>query len=205
MANVVADFEWEQCFSVDGTWSADEDSIYTTLTYGSESESTSTAYTVSGNTLTILDEGETHIYTRLTEMVDCSDYGFAPADSWVGTFNATVDGTSMPFNNEIIVGEEDGILGIIGYSGVSSLAFALDGGAAGTYSGANAAITYVPDLSQASVMYLANENVVGTTLILNLTTSTATQLVGSFSFTAANIIDSQQMVDVTGQFNLTKN
>jgi len=198
MANVVADFEWEQCFSVDGTWSADEDSIYTTLTYGSESESTSTAYTVSGNTLTILDEGETHIYTRLTEMVDCSDYDFGGITGWTGTIGATVNGSPMNFGDNVFVEEESGSLGFGGFTGTATLAFGLDGDSAGSYTEDNAMATYTPNVADYMNSYVSAD------LALQLNTATETTLAGNFTFTAANISNPMDVVTVTGQFHLSR-
>jgi len=160
----------------------------------------SVAYELNGNNLTIHDEdGEILVYTRLAEMVDCSDYGFGSPTGWVGTMGATVDGAPFNFGDNVYVEVDSGILGFGGFSGTSSLAFALDGTTAGSYTEDNGAATYTPNVAD----YL--NSYVSTDLNLELTIATATQVAGTFSFTAANISNPMDMVTVSGQFSLMQN
>jgi hypothetical protein len=196
MTQVDADFEAEICFSIDGTWTADEDSIYTSYTFGSQTETSAVAYNLNGSTLTIHEDGETLVYTRLSEMVDCSDYDFSSPTGWTGTMGATVDGVPFNFGDNVYVEVDSGILGFGGFSGASNLAFALDGTTAGSYTEDNAAATFTPDVSDYLNSYVSTE------LTLQLTTATATQVAGTFSFSAANISNPMDVVTVTGQFSL---
>ena len=198
--SVFADYTLEECLSWDGTWSADEDSIHTTVETPLGPYSSTVAYDLSGNTLTIHDEdGETLVYTRLTEMVDCSDYDFGSPTGWSGTFGATVDGAPMDFGDNVYVEVDNGVLGFGGFDGVSNLAFVLDGGTVGAYTEDNAAGTYVPNVADYMNSY------VSTDLALQLNTATATTLAGTFTFTAANISNPMDMVTITGQFQLSQN
>lgn len=200
MSQVVADFEAEVCWSLDGTWTADSDSIYTTFTVGSHTETSSVAYDLNGSNLIIHEEeGEDLVYTRLTEMVDCSDYDFGSPTGWTGTFGATVDGTAMNFGDNVYVEVDNGVLGFGGFDGVSNLAFVLDGGTVGTYTEDNAAGTYVPNVADYMNSYVSTE------LTLELTTATETNLGGTFTFTAANISNPMDTVTITGQFSLMQN
>ncbi len=109
----------------------------------------------------------------------------------------------MNFGNNAYVEEDNGVLGFGAYSGNSILAFVLDGGAAGSYTETNAAATYTPDFNNAYESFVATSEVVGTSLTLSLTASTATHIAGSFSFQASNISAPAETVTVTGQFDLT--
>ncbi|MFA7330007.1 MAG: hypothetical protein WC326_02930 [Candidatus Delongbacteria bacterium] len=198
MINVLADYTLEQCLSFEGTWTADEDSIRTTVETPLGPYSTSVAFELSGNTLTIHDEdGETMVYSRLTTMVDCSDYEFGSSGQWTGSFGALVNGASMDFGNNVYVEFEDGMLGFGGLFGTANMAFVLDGQAVGTYTEENAAATYVPNVADYMNAFVSSE------LTLQLTTSTATHIAGTFSYQAANISAPAETVTVTGQFDLT--
>jgi hypothetical protein len=195
--NTYADFIAQQCAGFEGTWSASEDSITTTVNYGAGSESATVAYTLSGTTLTITDEsGDVETYTKVTTMLTCNDYGFGMLESWTGSFGALVNGVSMNFGTNVYVELQDGMLGFGGFNGVSNMAFVLDGQAVGSYTEDNAAGTYMPNIADYMNAFVSSE------LTLELTVSTATHIAGTFSFQGANISAPTETVTVTGQFDL---
>lgn len=199
-----ANFIAQQCESFEGTWSASEDSITTIMDFGAGNESATMAYVLNGTTLTVtFESGSVETYTKVSTLLTCDDYGFGEPELWTGTFGALVDGSPMNFGNNAYVEEDNGVLGFGAYSGNSILAFVLDGGAAGSYTETNAAATYTPDFNNAYESFVATSEVVGTSLTLSLTASTATHIAGSFSFQASNISAPAETVTVTGQFDLT--
>lgn len=197
MNQIYADFVLEQCAGFDGGWSASEDSITITADYGSGNESSTSAYELNGTTLTVTEEdGTTLVLNKVNTLPSCDDYGFGTIEEWTGSFGAVVDGTPIDFGNAVYVEIEDDMLGFGGFNGVRNLAFVLDPGSAGTYTEANGMATYMPDFNDFMNAYVSSG------MTLQLTTSTANHIAGTFTFEAANISAPAETVTVSGQFDL---
>jgi hypothetical protein len=200
--NVMADYVDEECMSFNGSWTADEDSIHSTM----GSQTWVMAYAHSGNTLTIIDpQGGPTAYTRINAMVSCDDYDFGgTGDLWSGTLSATVGGTAMTFSTFIYGGSDSGILAFWGNGGTRQLQFNVMGDQPGTYPlGTSNMAIYVPDTATPTVLFTTVMALAEGTLTLS--TVTATHIAGTFSFTAMNVGTMQTVQVTNGVVDITRN
>lgn len=195
--NVVsADFINQECFSMEGTWSASADSITTTVM----GITTTDPYTLAGDAVTIVDEeGVASVYSRVSSMPTCDDYGFGGSGGWDGTFSATVNGNTIDFSSNLYVESEQDLMGFGGFNGTQNLAFVVNALTAGTYDEDIAAGTYMPNINVTTDAYIS------TTMSLNLTTVDSAHIAGSFNFEAMNPFTMQTLTVNNGQINITHN
>ncbi|MCB9473145.1 MAG: hypothetical protein H6678_04970 [Candidatus Delongbacteria bacterium] len=193
---VLADLAAETCISFEGTWSADADSITTTGTVGTSS----VAYTVSGNTLTIVDEdGEDFSYTRISTMIDCDHYNFG---STTGTMTATIDGTVYTLNSFTTAMRADGAMGIVAGDFTRQIQFNLLGDTAGTYSLGTAgnSATYIPNIATPLDLFMATFGMgSGSVEITSVANDTIT---GTFSFTGVPLSGTGSHTITNGSFSI---
>lgn len=191
---VNADFVLQECFGVDGTWSATDDSV-TTIIMG---VTTTVAYSVSGDAVSITNEdGTISNYSRVGSMPTCDDYGFGGTDTWDGTFTANVGGTVVDFSTNLYVETEASVMGFGGFNGSKNLAFVLENTTAGTYNEDTAAGTYMPNITVTTDAYIS------TSLTLNLSMVESNHIVGTFSFEDVNPFNFQTISVTDGQINIT--
>lgn len=179
LLSIWADYELQECSSTDGTWSADADSITTTFDTPMGDVTSTAAFELSGNTLTITDpeDGSVTHYTRLAAMVSCDDYNFTPLPGWSGSLSAQVNGTATSFSDVLEVEfAEDGQLLITGVESGRLLALMLPNQNAGTFNVGvdGSAADYTPDLGNPNP-YMSTSG------IIVLSTVTATHIQGTFT------------------------
>ena len=201
---IAADFENEICETEEGTWTATETEIMSTV--GGDADTV--GYVVDENVLVIGSDGDTEEYQRVTTMPTCDDYGFegggpvSPPGDWSGTISASIDGTPTDFST-FVAGVVDQGVGIIGNNGTSQIQINILGDTPGSYtlSTGNQGI-YIPDVSNPIDLYLTIVGIaVGTA---DFTTITDTQIVGTFQFTGTDAM-AQNTVNVTnGVINISQ-
>ncbi len=191
---VSADFVNQECFSVEGTWTMSGDSI-TTVVMGEQYTST---VVISGGNMVVTESNGTPVtYSRVSAMPTCDDYGFGGNDNWDGTFLATVGGTVIDFSSNLYVETDQNMMGVGGFNGTKNMAFVIDGTTAGAYTEANAAGTYMPNISVTTDAYISQ------TLTLNLTTVEANHIAGTFTFEAINPFTMASLSVTNGQINIS--
>jgi hypothetical protein len=199
--SIYADFVDEDCVAYDGVWTSSEDSIYTIFTVGAMTDSSVVAYTLSGNTLTITDEGgEVSTYHKRTSMASCDDYNWGGGvGDWSGTLTLSADGAAMNLSLGVTVENSGSVLALAGSDGVHAIGIGLQGTAAGTYNYPMAYATWTPDISQGASTFVA------TAMTVHLTTSTATHVAGTFTFTGLNAVTMGTVSITNGVFDLQQN
>lgn len=96
-ARVVADLSGRTCSSSSGTWRVDGESLsiqIVAVNNGPASGSETYSFAIGGGQLTLGGTGVSGVFSSVSAMVSCVDYGFG---SWTGTLAATVDGFEIDF------------------------------------------------------------------------------------------------------------
>jgi len=200
---VVADYEVEECDEFGGGWSADADSLTTTIA-GNVS---TVAWSRSGSTLTITDpeDGSTTVYASVAALPSCDDYGWGSAGLWNGTLTATVDGSAVNFGTFLYAEVEGGLTAFGGHDGGQrQVQLTILGAAPGSYAlgGGNMGV-FVPDTNNPTVVMTTITGIAPGTV--ELTTVSATRIVGSFSFTAINSSTLETVTVTDGVVDITAN
>jgi len=193
---VIADLALEDCMSMDGTWDADADSITTTVGV----ISSTVAYTVSANTLTIVDEdGEEFVYSRIGAMIDCDHYGFGGGG---GTMGVMVNGTAYDLGAFASAVIDGGNMMIVGGDLTRQIVLSLDGITAGTYNlntGQNMG-SYVPLITAPADMYVASLGMGSGQVVITSVANNTVQ--GTFSFTGQHLSSIATVAVTNGQFSV---
>jgi hypothetical protein len=177
----------------------------TTMTMVAAGAETPRAWSRSGNTLSFTDEEGTDVFSSVASLPSCDDYGFGGgAGLWSGTLTANVDGVATNFSTFLYAAMESGILGFGGNSGTQAIQFSLLSDEPGAYDlgGGNMGI-YIPDTTDPTNMLTTVMGVATGTL--NLTTLSATQIVGSFEFDAINLSTMESVSITGGVINMSTN
>jgi len=195
---VRADFQQQHCLVLQGNVTTSEDSITTIITTVGNADTSTVAYNVDGNTLTITDGGNTLVFHKVQAMPTCDDYGFGGGGQWTGMLTATIDGTQRDFGDFLYGGIDQGVLAFGGNAGGRQLQLTVLSDVAGIYDlGTGNMGVYVPDTGNptnlfTTVMTLATGSI-------DLSVVSSTHIMGTFSFTALNM-STQQTVQVTDGF-----